>query len=81
MVAGALDPRRLLFVDECGTHTSLAPLYGYVPREARGRVFQYHATEVYEHDLLAGEHHSRGDGTYSIAVEGSTTAEVFEAYL
>ena len=27
-----LDPRWLVFVDECGTHTSLAPLYGYSPK-------------------------------------------------
>jgi hypothetical protein len=48
----------------------------------RGKVasFQCHATEVYEHDL-AGEHQSRGDGTISGGFEGSTTAEVFEAYL
>jgi len=26
MVATTLDVRRLVFVDECGTHTSLAPL-------------------------------------------------------
>jgi hypothetical protein len=35
MVAGALDPRRLVFVDECGTHTSLAPVYGYCPKGER----------------------------------------------
>ena len=29
MVAAALAPERLLFVDEMGVHTSLAPLYGY----------------------------------------------------
>jgi hypothetical protein len=26
-----LDPGRLVFVDEMGTHTSLAPLYAYAP--------------------------------------------------
>jgi len=26
-----LDPWRLVFVDEMGTHTSLAPLYAYSP--------------------------------------------------
>ena len=35
MVAGVLDPRKLVFVDECGTHTSLAPLYGYSPKGER----------------------------------------------
>jgi hypothetical protein len=26
-----LDPGRLVFVDEMGTHTSLAPIYAYAP--------------------------------------------------
>src|SRR3712207_9489684 len=29
MVAAEVDPERLVFVDEMGVHTSLAPLYGY----------------------------------------------------
>jgi hypothetical protein len=28
---GGLDPGRLVFVDEMGVHTSLAPLYAYAP--------------------------------------------------
>jgi hypothetical protein len=28
MVAGALDARSVVFVDEMGTHTSLSPKYG-----------------------------------------------------
>ena len=35
MVAGAVESERLLFVDECGVHTSLAPIYGYAPRTER----------------------------------------------
>ena len=38
MVAGVLDPTKLVFVDECGTHTSLAPLYGYSPKGERLRL-------------------------------------------
>jgi hypothetical protein len=34
-VVGGLDSRRLVFVDEMGTHNSLAPLYGYSPRGQR----------------------------------------------
>jgi hypothetical protein len=34
-VVGELDCGQLLFVDEMGTHTSLAPLYGYSPRGKR----------------------------------------------
>ena len=30
-VVGRVDPVRLVFVDEMGTHTSLAPLYAYAP--------------------------------------------------
>jgi transposase len=29
-----LNPRRLIFVDECGTNISLAPLYGWAPKES-----------------------------------------------
>jgi transposase len=35
MVAGIVDPTKLVFVDECGTHTSLAPVYGYSPKGER----------------------------------------------
>ena len=35
MMAAAVEPERLLFVDECGTHTSLGPLHGYAPRGER----------------------------------------------
>jgi hypothetical protein len=28
MVAAVVEPERLIFVEECGTHTSLAPIYG-----------------------------------------------------
>jgi hypothetical protein len=32
MVAAVVEPERLIFVDECGTHTSLSPIYGYAPK-------------------------------------------------
>jgi hypothetical protein len=35
LVAGGRDARDLVFVDECGAHTSLAPSYGYSPRGER----------------------------------------------
>jgi hypothetical protein len=31
MEVGRIDSGRLVFVDEMGTHTSLAPLYAYAP--------------------------------------------------
>jgi hypothetical protein len=73
-----IDPERLVFVDECGTHTSMtrryarAPkgerAYGSVPRN-RGR----NTTLVASMSLFGmGE---------AMAVEGSTTKGVFEAYV
>ena len=38
MVAAEVDPERLVFVDEMGLHTSLAPLYGYSPKGERVRL-------------------------------------------
>ncbi len=35
MVAWAVEPERLIFVDESGLHTSLAPVYGYAPKGER----------------------------------------------
>ena len=78
MVGGALDPRRLLFVDECGTHTSLAPLYGYAPRGERLRLSV--PRNRGKNTTLLASITLEGMGP-SLAVEGSTTAEVFEAYL
>ncbi len=79
MVAAEVDPGRLVFVDEMGVHTSLAPLHGYsrkgervhlrVPRN-RGR----------DTTLLASITLLGGMGE-TLAVEGSTTREVFEAYV
>ncbi len=78
MVAEAIDARRLVFVDECGTHTSLAPVYGWarkgerlskkVPRN-RGKNTTLLASITY------------GGMGRCLAVEGATTKAVFEAYL
>ncbi len=38
MVAAEVDPERLVFVDEMGVHTLLAPLYGYSPKGDRVRL-------------------------------------------
>jgi hypothetical protein len=37
-MAEKIVAERLVFVDECGTHTSLTPFYGYAPREERLRL-------------------------------------------
>jgi transposase len=78
MVAAVVEPERLIFVDECGIHTSLAPIYGYAPRGER---------------LCLSVPRSRGKNTTllssmtasgmgpSLAVGGATTARVFETYV
>jgi len=78
MVAGALDPRGLLFVDECGTHTSLAPVYGY---SLKGEPLKLSvARNRGKNTTLLASITLEGMGP-SLAVEGSSTAEVFGAYL
>ena len=77
-VARSLDARSLVFVDEMGTNTSLSPLYGWskkgrrthcsVPRN-RGKNTTVLASMSVE-----------GMGP-SLAVEGGTTARVFETYV
>ena len=78
-MAAVVDPERLIFVDECETHTFLGPIYGYAPRGER---------------LLLSVPRKRGKNTTllssitlsgmgpSLVVEGATTARVFvEAYV
>src|SRR3712207_500331 len=67
-----------MFVDEMGTHTSLAPLYGYSPRGKRA-FFKVPRNKGKNTTLLASIGHD-GMGP-SMAGEGSTTKEVFEAYV
>jgi hypothetical protein len=77
MVAGAVAPERLLFVDECGTHTSMAPLYGYAPEGERlclrARRRDKNTTVLWSMTLCGMEP--------TLAVEGATTARVFETYI
>ncbi len=75
---GKLDGRRLVFVDEMGTHTSLAPLYAYAPRGKRAS-FKVPRNGGKNTTLLASIGWE-GMGP-SMATEGSTTKEVFEAYV
>jgi transposase len=68
----------LVFVDEMGTHTSFAPLYAYAPRGKRA-FFKVPRNRGKNTTLLASIGWE-GMGP-SMAVEGSTTKEVFEAYV
>jgi transposase len=78
MVAGEIRTERLVFVDECSTNTSLAPLYAWSRRGERAfcsvpRNWGVNIT------LLASM--SMGGRSPCLAVEGPTMREVFETYL
>jgi transposase len=78
MELGRIDPERLVFVDEMGTHTSLAPLYAYAP--VGERVFFEVPRNRGKNTTLLTSLHGGGMGP-SMAVEGATTARVFETYV
>ncbi len=73
-----LDSQTLVFVDEMGTHTSLAPLYGYSPRGQRA-FFKIPKNRGLNTTLLSSMSLERMGP--SMAIEGSTTKVVFEAYV
>ena len=78
MVAARTDAGRFVFVDECSTNTSLSPLYAWSRRGERARceVPRNWGANV----TLLSSMSAEGMGP-SLAVAGSTTREVFEAYL
>jgi transposase len=78
MVAAAVEPDRLIFVDECGTHISLAPIYGYAPRGER--LYVPVPRTRGKNTTLLSSMSVEGMGP-SLAVEGATTARVFETYV
>jgi hypothetical protein len=77
-VAGGIEAERLVFVDECGTNTSLCPLYAWSRRGERayGEAPRNWGSNV---TLLASM--TREGMGPCIAVEGATTKAVFEAYV
>jgi hypothetical protein len=78
MVSGEVDPRRLVFVDEMGAHTSVAPLYGYSPKGKRVRL-EVPRNRGKNPTLLASM--TLGGMGETMVVEGSTNQEIFEAYV
>jgi transposase len=78
MEVGRIDPGRLVFVDEMGTHTSLAALYAYAP--IGERAFLEIPRNRGKNTTLLTSLHQGGMGP-SMAVEGATTSRVFEAYV
>ena len=78
LVAGTIDARRLVFVDEMGAHTSFSVLYAYSPKGRRIHA-QVPRNRGKNTTLLAS---MTIDGMGPcVAVEGSTTLVVFEAYV
>jgi transposase len=78
MVAMVVEPESLVFVDECGVHTSLAPIYGYAPKGERLYLSVPRTRGKYT--TLISSMTSSGMGP-SLAVEGATTARVFATYV
>ena len=77
-VVGLLEPQRLVFVDEMGTNTSLYPLYAWSKRGERARMKVPRNREP--NTTLLASMKAEGMGP-CMAVVGSTTREVFEAYV
>src|SRR5215212_2424242 len=78
LVAKEISAERLVFVDEMGTNTSLAPLYSWSPKGERA--FCSAPRNWGANVTLLASMSARGMGP-CLAVEGPTTREVFEAYL
>jgi hypothetical protein len=74
-VAQTLDARSLVFVEEMGTNTSLAPTYGWAKKGQRayGSVPRNRGKNT----TVLASMSMEGMGP-SLAVEGATTARVFE---
>ena len=78
MVAEKLDTKRLVFVDEMGTNTSLAPLYAWAPKGERAHcsIPRNRGANI---TLLASM--SLEEMGPCMTVLGSTTSAVFETYV
>jgi hypothetical protein len=86
-VVGKIGAESLVFVDEMGSNTSLAPVHAWEPRGERAREHAALCRPPAPRTLHAlGEHDERRDGDLRgrawpcVAVVGNTTAAVFEAY-
>jgi transposase len=77
-LAAALRRKRLVFVDEMGANVSLTPLYAWSRRGRR--VFGSAPKNWGKNVTLLASITREGLGP-CLAVEGSTTREVFEAYM
>lgn len=78
LVAGRLDARRFVFVDECSTNTSLSPIYGW---SRRGQRVCFEVPRNWGANVTLLSSMSCSGMGPSLAVEGPTTREVFETYI
>ena len=78
MVSEKVDPQRLVFVDEMGANTSLSPLRAWSRRGERA--YCSVPRNRGKNTTLLASMSVEGTGA-ALAVEGSTTATVFEAYI
>ena len=78
MIAEKLDAQRLVFVDEMGTNTTLSPLYAWAPKGQRARCSA--PRNRGKNTTLLASMSVEGMGP-TLAVEGTTNREVFEAYV
>ena len=77
-MARSLDASSLVFVDEMGTNTSLSPLYGWSKKGERAHCSV--PRNRGKNTTVLASMSVKGMGP-SLAVEGSTTSAVFEAYV
>ena len=77
-VLTVVEPERFVFVDECGTHTSLGPIYGYAPRDERLRLSVPRKRGKNTTLLSSLSLEVMGP---SLTVGGASTAAVSEAYV
>lgn len=78
LVAETLEANRLVFVDEMGANTSLAPLHGWSRRGERACLSV--PRNRGKNTTLLASMSSEGIGP-TLAVQGGTTKAVFEAYV
>jgi hypothetical protein len=77
MLAEQVEAKRLVFVDEMGTNTSLSPMYGWAKKGERAHC-SVPRNRGKNTTVLSSM--SAGGMGPSLAVEGATTSAVFEAY-
>ncbi|MBA3474886.1 MAG: transposase [Rubrobacter sp.] len=78
LVSEAPDAGRLVFVDEMGANTSLAPVHGWSRRGERARLSA--PRNRGKNTTLLASMGSEGMGP-TLVVQGSTNKAVFEAYV